>query len=103
MRHGFRPNDRLEAAERVQRNHAPGPVADIELAEVGRRGARFCVGLHCNAERMAEQVEVVHIERAEIDLQRIEYVREAEAEELRLRPVEVIEELRRRGGERGEQ
>jgi hypothetical protein len=52
---------------------------------------------------VAEQVEVIHVERAEIDLKRIEDVRQAEAEQLRLRPIEIIEELRRRGGERSEQ
>ena len=62
-----------------------------------------CVGLHRDAEGAAEQVEVVDVERAEIDLQRVEDVRQAEAEQLRLVAVEVVVELRRRGGERGEQ
>jgi len=36
---------------------------------------------------MAEQVEVIHVERAEIDLQRMK-TSQAEAEQLRLRPIE---------------
>ena len=66
-------------------------------------GARILVGLQRDAERVAEQVEVVDVERAEIDLQRVEDVGQAEAQELRLGAVEIVEELRRRGRERGEQ
>ena len=81
----------------------PVRVAHIEAREVGGIGARVLVGLDRHAEGAPEQVEVVHVERAEIDLQRVEDVRQAEAEQLRLGAVEVVVELRRRGAEGGEQ
>ena len=93
----------MQRAERAERHHAAGRVAHVELVEVGGRGARVLVGLQRHAERVAEQIEVVDVERAEIDLQGVEDVGQVEAEQLRLRAVEVVEELRRRGRKRGEQ
>ena len=66
-------------------------------------GARILVGLQRHAEGAAEQVEVVDVERAQIDLQRVEHVGQVEPEQLRLVAVEVVVELRRRGAERREQ
>src|SRR6202022_920636 len=51
----------------------------------------------------AEQVEVVDVERAEIDLQRAEHVRQIEPEQLRLVAIEIVVELRRRIAEGREQ
>src|SRR6202022_1307956 len=51
----------------------------------------------------AEQVEVVDVERAEIDLQRVEHVRQIEPEQLRLVAIEIVVELRRRRAEGREQ
>ena len=60
------------------------------------------VGLRHDAEGAAEQIEVVDIGRAEIDLQRREDVGDIDAEQLRLGAVDVEIELRRRGLEQRE-
>src|SRR5271154_3272080 len=52
---------------------------------------------------MAEEVEVVHVKRAQIDLQGVEDVRQAQAQKLGLGSVEIVVELRRRGREGREQ
>ena len=103
MRHGLGTDGRLERAKRAQRHHATGIVAHIKTRQIGRRGARILVGLQRHAEGAAEQVEVVDVERAEIDLQRGEDVRQIEPEQLGLVAVEIVIELRRRGAERGEE
>ena len=59
-------------------------------------------GLRDDAEGAAEQVEVVDVGRAEIDLQRGEHVGHVDAEQLRLGAVDVEIELRRRGLEQRE-
>ena len=64
--------------------------------------AVVAVGLRDHAEGAAEQVEVVDIGRAEIDLQRGEHVGNVDAEQLRLGAVDVEIELRRRGLEQRE-
>ena len=53
------------------------------------------VGLHLNAECTSQQVEVVDVGRADIDLQRVEHIRQVNAEELRLVAVNIEIELRR--------
>ena len=60
------------------------------------------LGLRGHAEGAAEQVEVVDVGRAEIDLQRGEHVGHVDAEQLRLGAVDVEIELRRRGLEQRE-
>ena len=60
------------------------------------------VGLRDHPEGAAEQVEVVDVGRAEIDLQRGEHVGHVDAEHLRLGAVDVEIELRRRGLEQRE-
>ncbi len=58
--------------------------------------------LRDHTKRAAEQVEVVHIGRAEIDLQRGEHVLHIDAEQLRLDPINVEIKLRRRCLEQAE-
>ena len=54
------------------------------------------VGLRDHTEGAAEQIEVVDVGRAQIDLQRREHVGHVDAEQLRLDAVDVEIELRRR-------
>ena len=65
-------------------------------------GAEAALGLRAHLERAAEAVEVVHVDRAEVDLQRVEDVAERHVQLLRLHAVDVGEELRRAGAEGGE-
>ena len=57
----------------------------------------FLVGLQRDPERVAEQIEVIDVQRAEIDLQSVEDVWQTEAQQLRLVAVEAVVELGRRG------
>ena len=58
--------------------------------------------LRGDAEGAAEQIEVVDVGRADIDLQRVEHVLHVDAEQLRLGAVDVEIDLRRRGLEQRE-
>ena len=53
---------------------SPLVVADLELLEVLDLLAEVCVGLHVDLPGAAEAVEVVDVERAEVDLQRVEHL-----------------------------
>ena len=57
------------------------------------------LGLRAHLERAAEEVEVVDVDRAEIDLQRVEDVAERHVELVGLDAIDVGVELRRRGAE----
>ncbi len=62
----------------------------------------YAVGLGSNLERAAEEVEVVHVGRAEIDLERLENTAGRHAEHLGFHAVDIGIELWRRGIERRE-
>ena len=64
--------------------------------------AVLVAGLRHDAEGAAEQVEVVDVGRADIDLQRVEHVLHVDAEQLRLGAVDIEIDLRRRGLEQRE-
>ena len=82
---------------------SPLRVAHADLQHVARCRARYWPSACASdAEGAAEQVEVVDVGRAEIDLQRGEHVRHVDAEQLRLGAVDVEIELRRRGLEQRE-
>ena len=88
-------------------NEPSGTVSPLELrtrifSTSSVIAAVLGVGLRRDAERAAEQVEVVDVGRAEIDLQRAEHVGHVDAEQLRLGAVDVEIELRRRGLEQRE-
>src|SRR6202043_2565956 len=67
-----------------------------------RIGARILFRLQRHPERAPERVEVVDVERTQVDLQRVEHVGQIEAQELRLAAVEIVVVLRRGSAERGE-
>jgi len=94
MRDELRADRRLQGAERAQRHHAAGGIADIEPVEIRRRRPRILVGLQRDAEGAPEQVEVVHIERPQEYLQGIEDVRHIEPEQFCLGTIEIVFELR---------
>ena len=77
-------------------------IAHPDLEHVARIHAESAVGLRHHPEGAAEQVEVVDIGRAEIDLQRGEDIGHVDAEQLRLGAVDIEIELRRRGLEQAE-
>ena len=88
-------------------NEPSGTVSPVALrtrifsTSLGSRRSPL-VGLRDHPEGAAEQVEVVDVGGAEIDLQRGEDVGDVDAEQLRLGAVDVEVELRRRGLEQRE-
>ncbi len=81
----------------------PVALPHIQPRQVGRTRARVLLGLKRDAEGATEQVEVVDVQRSEIDLQGVEHVRQGQTQQFRLVAIEVVVELRRRGAERREQ
>ena len=90
----LRAGARLHAQQRRERDHLAAIGADLELPDIVGAGAEFRVGLHAHRIGAAEAVEVVHIERAEIDLHGVEHVGHGDAELARLDAVDVGIELR---------
>ena len=81
---------------------SPLAIAHADLEHVGDVAAVLVARLRGDPEGAAEQIEVVDIGRADIDLQRVEHVLHIDAEELRLGAVDVEIDLRRRGLEQRE-
>ena len=93
--HGaLRPGARLHLQQRRQRHHLAASRAHLQLADVVGARAELRVRLHAHRIGAAEPVEVVDVERAEIDLQRVEHVGHRDAELARLGAVDVGIELR---------
>ena len=82
---------------------SPAAVADLQLAHLLGRAAERAVGLELDLPGAAELVEVVDVQRAHVDLQRVEDVADAHAHRLDLDAVDVGVQLRRVRAEQGEQ
>ena len=94
------PNDFANRGQRAERNHLAAAIADLEPADVVEFGAIVRLGLHPDLVDAAELVEVVHVRRAEVRLQRREHVAERDVEQLDLFAIDVDEHLRHAGTER---
>ena len=81
---------------------SPDELRTRKLQHVLRLQPERRVGLRLHPEGAAEQIEVVDIDRAEIDLQRVEHVGDVDAEQLRLGAVDIEIKLRGRGLEQRE-
>ena len=81
--------------EGAERHGFAALVAHADLQDVFGILAVVALGLRDHAVGAAEQVEVVDIGRAEVDLQRGEYVGNIDAEQLRLDAIDVEIKLRR--------
>ena len=86
----------MHRRERAERHGVAGIVADPQIEHVAGILAERRVGLRGDPEGAAEQVEVVDVGRADIDLERGEHVGHVDAEQLGLGAVDVEIELRRR-------
>jgi hypothetical protein len=94
--HGLRAHPRAHRGERGQRDHLALGISHVEAPDVLGLGARPLVGLHEDAVDAPVLVEVVDVERAQVDLQRRGDVGDRDAEGLGLGAVDVHVELRRR-------
>ena len=81
----------------------PGVVANLELLDVLDLLAELGVGLDVHLPGAAEAVEIVDVERAEVDLERVEDFGHGDAHGLGLVAVDVEEEPGRVGAETAEQ
>ena len=91
--HHFRTERRRHLHERGQRHHVAIAVARLQDADVFRMRTERCVRLYPDLIHTAEAVEVVHVQRAQIDLHRVENIRHGHTELLGLHTVEVDIEL----------
>ena len=87
----------LEGRNRADRHHLAAGVADLQAADVLRCLAELLVRLGKHLVGATEIVEVVHVLRAEVELQCREHVGRGETDFLRLLAVDVGEERRRTG------
>ena len=92
----------LDLEHGPQRHHLATGVAHLEFGDVFSATAILLVGLHDDLPGAAKAVEVIHVERAEIDLQRERHVLLADAQALGLHPIDIRFELRCGGAETGE-
>ena len=69
MRDAVRPVGVLDFHQRRNGNHLPGGIADLQFADVILVAAELLVRLDHDLVSAPEAVEVVHIKRAEIDLE----------------------------------
>ena len=88
-------------------NEPSGTVSPLELRTLifstsATSAPVLITRLRGDAEGAAEQIEVVDVGRADIDLQGVEHILHIDAEELRLGAVDVEIDLRRRGLEQRE-
>ena len=90
------------SGKRAKRHRTASRIAHANIQNILRIHAIGRVGLGGHAERLAEQVEIIDVGGADKDLQGGEHVRHVDAEELRLRAIDVEIELRRRILEQGE-
>ena len=81
---------------------SPVVAARAEHGDVFGLEAKRRIGLRGDAERAAEEVEVVDVRRAQVDLERVEHVGRFDAEHLGLRAIDVGVDLRRAGAEERE-
>ncbi len=78
----------------AQRNHLAGGVTRLQARHLRRSGAERSVGLRHHVPGAAEIVEVVYIKSAQIDLQRLEDVRNRDVLLLGFDAIDVDVQLR---------
>ena len=84
---------------RAERHHGARRASRAQPRDVRRIETKRPVGLRRHAIAAAEEIEVIHVDGAEIDLQRLEDALHGNVEHLRLRAVDVEVVLRRRRAE----
>src|SRR5450759_2204396 len=93
-RHAIGPGDGSHRGEGAERNGITAAVAHADPQNVFGVIAIVALRLRDHAVGAAEQVEVVHVSRPEINLQRGEHVWNVDPEQLRLDTIDVEIELR---------
>mgnify|MGYP007026932923 CR=1 FL=1 len=86
-----------------ERHHVAVLIADLDAGDVGGVFAELVIGLRGDLIGAAEQIEVVHIDGTEINLQRLVQIGQRDAHRLSLSAVDFEFELRRAGAEAGDQ
>ena len=92
--HHFRTIAGAHLHQRRQRHHFAGGVARLQAQDVFRLRAVRRIGLHPDLEHPSEAVEVVDVQRAEVDLHGVEHIGHGDVLLLGPDPVEFHIELR---------
>jgi hypothetical protein len=79
----------LEGRDRTDRHHAARIGARLQLRDVGCVVAEGCIRLSGHAEGAAEQIEVVDVCGAQIDLERLEHAARGHAEHVGLGAIDI--------------
>ena len=87
----------------IERDHLPIVRTHIELPEVAGLGAELPVGLHKYAIGAVVEVEIIHVLRSHINLQRGGDLAEGHSQALGFFAVDLHHKLRVSGGEGAEQ
>ena len=87
--------DVAERGDRAERHHLALGVARLQIADGVQVLAELAVGLRRDAVGAAEEIEIVDVLRAEIDLERLEHVVGVDAQHLGAHAVDIGVDLRR--------
>ena len=85
--------------DRRQRDHRPARRSHLQPIENVDAGAEPAVGLEVHLPGPSELVEVIHIEPAQVDLQRVEHIAQRDPQRLAFDPIDIDVDL---GGRRAE-
>ncbi len=84
----------LDGDERPERHHVATRVACVQTPDLFRLRSELRLRLNIHLIRSAETIEVVDVERAEVDLERVEEVAELDAVGLGALTIDVGVDLR---------
>src|SRR6266568_4329451 len=88
--------------ERAERHHVAGGIAGFEFRNVLGVNTEVRVGLRRHLIRSAKAVEVIYVEGAKIDLERVVHIAQGNVHALGLHAVHIHENLRHARGKGGE-
>ena len=95
MNHPIGSGTRCDGDKRRQRQHVPGRVTHLQAADGFGLHAVVRIGLGSHLVGAAEPVEVVDVQRTEVDLQRLEHIRQSHPLALDLGAVDIDIQLGR--------
>src|ERR1700756_4284695 len=84
----------LDLNQCTERHHLSKPVLDVKISNVSQLAPVVRLRLHAYLQALVEFVELVHIGRSEISLQRREYIVDRNPQRVCHRAVDIQVELR---------
>src|SRR4029079_7154358 len=94
-----RPRSIQKLCDRADRHHLTGVVARLQPGDIRYFLAESAIGLCRDTEGAAEEIELIDEDRAEIDLQGLEYPVDGNAQHLRAHAIDICRDAWRTGVE----